>query len=84
MTIPEAEAASHLPAVELMSAKAEPTLKNPEAEGFYTEALRELTQLGLPFLLAGVFDPPFFDPPLLRAVAPFMVRSWAFLPSVSA
>jgi hypothetical protein len=55
MTIPEAEAASHLPAVDLMSAKAEPTLKNPEAEGFYTEALRELTQLGLPFLLAGTY-----------------------------
>ncbi|HZY22368.1 MAG TPA: hypothetical protein VFE80_08185 [Beijerinckiaceae bacterium] len=36
-------------------AKAEPTLKNPEAEAFYTEALRELSRLGVPFLLAGTY-----------------------------
>ena len=41
------------PAVPLMDAKAEPTLKYPESEAFYAEALRELNQLGLPFLLAG-------------------------------
>ena len=38
-----------------MDAKAEPTLKNPEAEAFYAEALRELNRLGLPFLLAGTY-----------------------------
>ena len=38
-----------------MDAKAEPTLKYPESEAFYAEALRELNQLGLPFLLAGTY-----------------------------
>jgi hypothetical protein len=38
-----------------MDPKAEPTLKSPEAEGFYVEALRELSSLGLPFLLAGTY-----------------------------
>ncbi len=42
------------PAVPL-EAKAEPTLMNPEAEAFYREALRELTALGVPFLLAGTY-----------------------------
>ena len=41
--------------VAIFDAKAEPTLKNPEAEAFYAEALRELTALGLPFLLAGTY-----------------------------
>ena len=41
--------------VPVMDAKAEPTLKNPEAESFYAEALRELNELGLPFLLAGTY-----------------------------
>ena len=38
-----------------IDAKAEPTLKNPEAEAFYTEALRHLVALGVPFLLAGTY-----------------------------
>ena len=38
-----------------IDAKAEPTLKNPEAEAFYTEALRHLVELGVPFLLAGTY-----------------------------
>ena len=41
--------------VPLMDAKAEPTLKYPESEAFYAESLRELNQLGLPFLLAGTY-----------------------------
>jgi len=36
-------------------AKAEPTLKNPEAEIFYAEAIRELIASGMPFLLAGTY-----------------------------
>ncbi len=36
-------------------ARAAPTLKNPEAEAFYVEALRELSELGLPYLLAGTY-----------------------------
>ncbi len=35
--------------------RAAPTLKNPEAEAFYVEALRELAALGVPFLLAGTY-----------------------------
>ena len=38
-----------------MVAKAEPTLKNPEAESFYVEALQELSRFGTPFLLAGTY-----------------------------
>ena len=38
-----------------IDAKAEPTLKNPEAEAFYVEALRELASTGIPFLLAGTY-----------------------------
>src|ERR687883_2136367 len=41
--------------VQPFDARAEPTLKNPEAEAFYTEALRELSDLGIPFLLAGTY-----------------------------
>src|SRR5918911_4849219 len=41
--------------VQPFDARAEPTLKNPEAEAFYTEALRELSELGIPFLLAGTY-----------------------------
>src|SRR5687767_7143658 len=43
------------PSVPILQAKAEPTLKYPESEAFYAEALRELNQLGLPFLLAGTY-----------------------------
>src|ERR671917_1853 len=43
------------PSVPVIDAKAEPTLKNPEAEVFYAEALRELNALGLPFMLAGTY-----------------------------
>lgn len=43
------------PGVPIIDAKAEPTLKYPEAEAFYAEALRELNELGLPFLLAGTY-----------------------------
>src|SRR5215217_5067108 len=43
------------PGVPMMDAKAEPTLKYPESEAFYAEALRELNHLGLPFLLAGTY-----------------------------
>ena len=44
-----------LPGVPTIDAKAEPTLKYPESETFYAEALRELNGLGLPFLLAGTY-----------------------------
>jgi len=44
--------ASHRDAI---IAKAEPTLKNPESQTFYAEAIRELTASGIPFLLAGTF-----------------------------
>jgi hypothetical protein len=37
----------------MMRAAAEPTATSPQAESFYAEALRELSRLGLPFLLAG-------------------------------
>lgn len=36
-----------------IAAKAEPTLKDPEAEAFYEDAMRELLASGIPFLLAG-------------------------------
>src|SRR3954467_3433230 len=35
--------------------RAPPSLNNPEAEGFYAEALKELVDLKLPFLLAGTY-----------------------------
>jgi hypothetical protein len=38
-----------------MEAAAAPIAVNPEAEGFYAEALRELTQLSIRFLLAGTY-----------------------------
>jgi hypothetical protein len=41
--------------IQTINAQAAPTLKSPEAEGFYAEALQELTRLGLPFLLAGTY-----------------------------
>jgi hypothetical protein len=50
--LPANPAAYPVPAFD---ARAEPTLKNPEAEAFYTDALRELSGLGLPFLLAGTY-----------------------------
>ncbi len=39
----------------MMRAAAEPTAVSPQAESFYGEALRELSHLGLPFLLAGTY-----------------------------
>jgi hypothetical protein len=39
----------------MMRAAAEPAALSPEAESFYAEALRELSHLGLPFLLAGTY-----------------------------
>jgi hypothetical protein len=36
-------------------AAASPIAVSPQAEGFYAAALRELTELGLPFLLAGTY-----------------------------
>jgi hypothetical protein len=39
----------------MMRAAAEPLAVSPEAESFYAEALRELSQLGRPFLLAGTY-----------------------------
>ena len=38
-----------------ISSACEPIAPSPEAERFYTEALRELTESGLPFLLAGTY-----------------------------
>src|SRR5215203_4918458 len=46
---------SPAPVVRTFAAKAEPSLMSPGAEAFYAEALRELTKLGLPFLLAGTY-----------------------------
>src|SRR5437588_2025665 len=39
----------------MMRAAAEPTALSPQAESFYREALRELSHLGQPFLLAGTY-----------------------------
>jgi hypothetical protein len=39
----------------MMHAKASPTLKNPDSEAFYAEAIRELVATGTPFLLAGTY-----------------------------
>lgn len=39
----------------MMRAAAEPTAPSPQAESFCGEALRELSHLGLPFLLAGTY-----------------------------
>jgi hypothetical protein len=39
----------------MMRAAAEPTAISPQAESFYAEALRELSELGVPFLLAGTY-----------------------------
>lgn len=39
----------------IIIAKSEPTLIDPQAESFYAEALRELSALGIPFLLAGTY-----------------------------
>ena len=39
----------------MMRAAAEPTAISPQAESFYAEALRELSDLGVPFLLAGTY-----------------------------
>src|SRR5215210_2975652 len=38
-----------------MDPKAEPTLKSPEAGGFYVEPLRERGPVGFPFLLPGPY-----------------------------
>jgi hypothetical protein len=39
----------------MIRAAAEPTPPSPEAQSFYSEALLELSRLGLPFLLAGTY-----------------------------
>ncbi|RVC09968.1 hypothetical protein EN879_36810, partial [Mesorhizobium sp. M7A.F.Ca.AU.002.02.1.1] len=39
----------------MIDAKAAPTLKNAEAEVFYTEAIRELAATDIPFLVAGTY-----------------------------
>lgn len=39
----------------LIDAKASPTLKNPEAESFYRQAIAELAETQIPFLLAGTY-----------------------------
>ncbi len=41
--------------IQQIAAAAEPSLKSPHAQAFYTECLKELTHLGLPFLLAGTY-----------------------------
>src|SRR5919197_245355 len=41
--------------IETVDAAAEPTVPSPHAEVFYTQALRELAKLDLPFLLAGTY-----------------------------
>jgi hypothetical protein len=41
--------------VQLIGAAGEPTAPSPQAEAFYGEALRELSALGIPFLLAGTY-----------------------------
>src|SRR6266699_4122711 len=42
-------------AIHTIDAAAEPTAPSALAEAFYAEALRELSKLGLPFLLAGTY-----------------------------
>lgn len=42
-------------AITFITSAAEPTLNGTTAEGFYAETLRELSRLGLPFLLAGTY-----------------------------
>jgi hypothetical protein len=50
------EAVSPIPNfVPSMHPKAEPTLPNPEAEEFYSEAIRQLVLSDIPFLLAGTY-----------------------------
>jgi hypothetical protein len=49
---PENPLATPVPSIE---AAAEPILKDPTAEGFYVDALRELAALNIPFLLAGTY-----------------------------
>ncbi|HVL73264.1 MAG TPA: hypothetical protein VM434_15465 [Beijerinckiaceae bacterium] len=41
--------------VPAFDARAEPTLVDPHAEAFFAESIRELTKLGVPFLLAGTY-----------------------------
>src|SRR5947209_2135683 len=48
----EPRAVSHIRSID---AAAEPTAPSALAETFYAEALRELSKLGLPFLLAGTY-----------------------------
>ena len=42
-------------AVPEINAKAKPTLRDPDAEVFYTQAIRELLDAGIGFLLAGTY-----------------------------
>jgi hypothetical protein len=41
--------------IRLIDSAAAPIATGPQAEGFYTQALRDLSQLGLPFLVAGTY-----------------------------
>lgn len=50
--IPESPSATR---IQTIAAKAAPTLKDPEAEAFYIEAVRELVASGARFLLAGTY-----------------------------
>src|ERR1700730_8684286 len=48
-------AMSNAAAQSMINAAAEPTAPSPQAQTFYAEALRELSRLGLPFLVAGTY-----------------------------
>lgn len=48
-------AASTTDVLPSLEPQAEPILQNPDAEGFYSEAVRQLAESGVPFLLAGTF-----------------------------
>lgn len=41
--------------IQVIQAAAAPHLTNPEAEAFYVTALRQMSEMGLPFLLAGTY-----------------------------
>lgn len=49
------DASPDQPVGPVMAAQAQPSLSSPQAEAFYAQALRELSELGLPFLIAGTY-----------------------------
>jgi hypothetical protein len=53
--MPENVATGQLGSVLSFTAKAQPTLKNPESHAFYRAAVHQLVESGIPFLLAGTF-----------------------------